>query len=81
MATHVDDDVPAAATFEVHTPTLVIEESKGTTKVIYNDAMDQMHESSEDKTRAMTKHLDYMLKNNAELECPVLPGAYVDMVE
>eukprot|EP00957_Ditylum_brightwellii_P028950 2186779-Ditylum_brightwellii.AAC.1 len=28
----------------------------------------------------MMKHLDFMLKNNVELECPSLPGAYVDTV-
>eukprot|EP00957_Ditylum_brightwellii_P197657 15058309-Ditylum_brightwellii.AAC.1 len=80
MATLVDDDVPAAAAFEVNNPALVAEESRGTTKVIYNDAMDQTHKSSEDKTRVMMKHLDYMLKNNTELECPALPGTYVDTV-
>ena len=42
--------------------------------------MDDIHKSSEVKTNAMKKHLDYMLKNNAELECPILPGAYVDSV-
>eukprot|EP00957_Ditylum_brightwellii_P208889 15359400-Ditylum_brightwellii.AAC.1 len=42
--------------------------------------MDQTHKLSEDKNRAMMKHLDYMLNNNAELECPVFPAAYVDTV-
>eukprot|EP00957_Ditylum_brightwellii_P207376 15352710-Ditylum_brightwellii.AAC.1 len=79
MATCIDDDVPAAV-FEVHNPAFVAEESEGTTKVIFDNAMNQTHKSSEDKIRAMTKHPDYMLKNNTELECPVLPGAYVDTV-
>ena len=49
-------------------------------KKTYGDIMNDKHKSSFDKKSSMRMHVDYMLKNNAEVECLVFDDGYIETV-